>query len=67
MYADIEELRDEQRATFAMYRFKVEKCWKQFVHDWKECPCGELRKEGGAQIGAGRNWEKGKKTGTADA
>ena len=32
------ELRDEQSATFAMYRFKVEKCSKQFVHDWKECP-----------------------------
>ena len=29
---------DELSATFAMYRFKVEKCSKQFVHDWKECP-----------------------------
>jgi hypothetical protein len=38
VYVDSEELRDEQSATFAMYRFKVEKCSKQFVHDWKECP-----------------------------
>jgi hypothetical protein len=29
---------DEFSATFAMFRFKVEKCSKQFVHDWKECP-----------------------------
>mmetsp|Transcript_12668 Transcript_12668/g.35039 ORF Transcript_12668/g.35039 Transcript_12668/m.35039 type:complete len:263 (+) Transcript_12668:269-1057(+) len=31
-------LEDEQSVNFAMYRFKVEKCSKQFVHDWKECP-----------------------------
>ena len=37
-YMEGDDLRDEQSAAFAMYRFKVEKCSKQFVHDWKECP-----------------------------